>query len=351
MLLNSFISLPIQIGILVFTILFIILVILYFITNKIYNIFYGRRYDKTFLHFFTHNDFEGLNADSFEFKSSNNNTLKGNIYYYDLESYKGVIVVSHGLGVGHLQYTTEINHFAKLGFKVVSFDNTGCALSEGESINGLPQGIIDLKSCLEYIKTRDDLKNYKKVLFGHSWGGYSSINVLPFVNEEDNIVCVATMGAPYNSSEITYEILKNTSKILSFTKPFISLIEKNKFGLMCKLNTLSTLTNVDFDVLLVHGTNDNIVNYESNFKFVEERINIDRIQFLTVPNKRHRPNISDDATKYDELVNSEIKKLKKDKVTKEQLKEYHDNIDYYKLVEFDDDVMNQIDEFILKHFE
>lgn len=347
---NQLINQIILIISIVFSSLFFILFILYILTTKIYKTFYGRRYDKTFLHFFTHKDFNGLKAESFEFKTSNDTTLKGNIYFYDKDEYKGLIILSHGLGVGHLQYTTEINHFTELGFKVVSFDNTGCATSEGEAINGLPQGIIDLKNCLDYIKCRDDLKNYKKALFGHSWGGYSSINVLPFISEEDNIKCVVAMGTPYNSSEITYEILKDTSKIFFFTKPFISLIEKNKFGLLAKMNTLATLTNTNIDTLLVQGTKDNIVNYESNFKFVEDRLTKDNVEYLTVPNKRHRPNISDNATNYDEIVNNEIRNLKIRKATKEEIKDYHDKIDYNKLVEFDNYVMTHIDNFILKHF-
>ena len=336
--------------IIIFTILIIIFLLLFFITKNIYNMFYGRRYDKTFLHFFTHNDFEGLNAESIEFNTNNQNVLRGYIYSYNQNEYKGLIILSHGLGVGHLQYTCEINHFAKLGFKVLSFDNTGCATSDGEGINGLPQGIIDLKSCLNFIKTRDDLNHYKKVLFGHSWGGYSSINVLPFTNEEDHIVCVVTLGAPYNSSEITYEILKSNSKLFSFTGPFISLIEKNRFGLLAKMNTLSTLINTNVDTLLIHGDKDNIANYETNFKFVENNLNKSNIEFYTVKNKMHRPNISDDATRYDTLVNKEINDLKRNKSSKEKLKEYHDNIDYNKLVEFDNEVMTHIDEFILKHF-
>lgn len=341
----------IQVLTVIVTIIFLICTLLYLITLKIYKTVYDRRFDKTFLHFFTYKDYDGLNIESIEFKSNEDNTLKGFIYYYHRDNYKGLVVISHGLGVGHLQYTSEINHFAKLGFKVISFDNTGCATSEGKGINGLPQGIMDLKSCLDFIKTRDDLKYYKKVLFGHSWGGYSSINVLPFTNDEDNIVCVTTMGAPFNSSEITYEMLKANSKLLTFTGPFISMIEKNRFGLLSKMNTLATLSNIDKDVLLVHGTKDHIVNYQTNFKFVEDNLKKDNIEFYTVENKRHRPNISDIATSYDELVEKEIKDLKLKKSTKEELKKYHDNIDYYKLVEFDEKVMKHIDEFILKHFD
>lgn len=348
MLLSS--KLILNIIITIFTVIFLVLVILYLLTKKIYNVLYGRRYDKTFLHFFSHKDFDGLNAEEIEFKSTNDNTLKGKIYYYNNDTYKGLVVVSHGLGVGHLQYATEINHFARLGFKVLSFDNTGCALSEGEEINGLPQGILDLKSCLDFIKTRPDLNTYQKVLFGHSWGGYSCLNVLPFVNEEDKISCVVTMGAPYNSSEITYEILKSNSKILSFTKPFIYMIEKSRFGLLYKMNTLATLSNTKIDTLLVHGTKDNIVNYESNFKFVENLLDSKHVKFLTVNNKMHRPNISDEATEYEVYVNTTIAKFKKEKATKEVLKDFHDQIDYHKMVEFDDNVMNEIDNFILEHF-
>ena len=91
---------------------------------------------------------------------SNETKLLGNIYYYDYPTYKGVLIFAHGLGVGHLQYTHEINHFAKLGFKVVTYDNTGSAKSDGEATGGLPQGIMDLKSCLDFVRSRDDLKNY-----------------------------------------------------------------------------------------------------------------------------------------------------------------------------------------------
>ncbi len=339
-----------KIGVIVLTILVIIYILMYILTKKIYNILFSKRLDKTFLHFFTHNDFSSLEVEKIKFKSSNENTLRGLIYSYQSEIYKGIIVVSHGLGVGHLQYTKEIEHFAKLGFKVLAFDNTGCAESEGEAINGLPQGIIDLKSCLEFIKTREDLKSYKKILFGHSWGGYSSINVLPFTKEEDNIVGVVTLGAPYNSSEVFYDMLIQTSKGLKFTKPFISLIDKINFGDIAKMNTLASLSNVNYDALLIHGLEDPIVNYDNHFKFVFDNLKKDNIEFYSVEKKGHRPNISLEATNYEKKVNEDIANLKKNKASKEELKEYHDQIDYHKLTEFDDDVMNKIDEFILRHF-
>ena len=332
----------------ILTVILILFLIGYLITSKIYSFAFGKRLDSTNLHFFTKEDYNGLESTPIEFKSTNDNTLRGYIYYYDYPTYKGVLVFAHGLGVGHLQYTHEINHFAKLGFKVVTYDNTGCAKSDGEATGGLPQGIMDLRSCLDFIKTRDDLKNYKKVLCGHSWGGYSTINVLPFVKDEDNVLCAVAMGAPFNSSEALYEMVTKTSKVLSFTGFFISLIEKNKYGQIAKMNTLASLANVDIDIMLIHGTKDHIINYESNFKFVEDNLKKDNVTYLTVENKRHRPNISDEATAYDELIGKELREFKKG--SNKEIKEYYDNINYHKLVEFDDNVMKQIDEYILNHF-
>ena len=158
------------------------------------------------------------------------------------------------------------------------------------------------------------------------------------------------MGAPFSSVDVFSEMLAEVSKIFKFSRGFIAKIEKDYFGELSKMNTLATLSNTTIDTLLVHGTKDHIVKYETNFKFVEENINKDNIEFITVDNKRHRPNISDTATAYDELVGKEINELKKKKASKEELKNYHDNIDYNKLVEFDKDVMDKIDAFILKHF-
>ena len=64
-----------------FLVALIIFIILYVVTDKIYKGIYGRRFDKTFLHFFTHEDFDGLKIDPFEFKTNNDNTLKGNNTY------------------------------------------------------------------------------------------------------------------------------------------------------------------------------------------------------------------------------------------------------------------------------
>ena len=77
----------------IFTIILVLFILIYLLTNKIYNIAFGNRQDKTFLHFFTHEDYEGLNIEPIEFKSTNDNTLRGNIYFYNYETYKEYLVL------------------------------------------------------------------------------------------------------------------------------------------------------------------------------------------------------------------------------------------------------------------
>ena len=49
-------------------------------------------------------------------------------------------------------------------------------------------------------------------------------------------------------------------------------------------------------------------------------------------------------------MGKESLELQKRKATDEEMKAYYDSLNYHKLVEFDESVMNTIDEFILKHF-
>ena len=80
-------------------------------------------------------------------KKSNINNTKIDLKIYtnkNINEYEGVIVFVHGMGAGHLSYTTEINTIAKSGYKVLSYDNTGCCASDGKSMNGFYQAVLDL---------------------------------------------------------------------------------------------------------------------------------------------------------------------------------------------------------------
>lgn len=105
--------------------------------------------------------------------SNNGNGLAGYRYYRKGLKPKGLVVISQGLGVGGQQiYMDTASYLTKHGYMVFAFDVTGVDESEGKSINGTQQGVIDLDHDIKYIEKDKTMSRYPLVLFGHSWGGY-----------------------------------------------------------------------------------------------------------------------------------------------------------------------------------
>lgn len=102
-----------------------------------------------------------------QFKSNAGQMLRGYIYYKknNIEAKKGLIVVSHGFGGTHINYLDEINYFTNKGYYVLGFDNTGCGESEGDSMIGLPQAVVDLDYALRFIEKNNEFKNMPILLF------------------------------------------------------------------------------------------------------------------------------------------------------------------------------------------
>ena len=327
---------------------------LLFLAKKIRNMVFNKRYDdNNTLKYFYASDFENLETEPIEFISKGNKIV-GYIYKDStIMDYKGVIVFSHGLGVGHNQYTTEINHFAKFGFLVVSYDVSGTGKSEGKTIKGLTTALYNLKDALEFVESHPLLSNYKKMVVGHSMGAYAANNVTRFNQNLVGVVSMAGFDTPYgllseeigliNGTEI--KILRNLFKMLEF-------LEFGRDGL---LSSLEAFKNTDIKHLLVAGNKDNIVDTSKNFeRFKLELEEKDNFEYLLVEDRYHRPNISLEAATYDQETNMELNRLKtefKNKIPENINRKYYDSLDYRLLVELDDEVMLKIDEFILRCFE
>ncbi len=324
--------------------LIIMLVIIVMLMNK--SVFGHRIENPKHLKYFSVNDFSGLKANEFSFDNNNHEKLKGYIYMYDRDNYLGIIVVSHGIGGGHLAYITEIAHFASLGFKVISYDNTGTASSNGKKINGLPQAVMDLECCLSYIQNKEDLKKEKIILYGHSMGGYAVCNAVMLNNHIDGVVALAP--ADNYISLVRKNLIEKTGKRMSFLCWFFRINEKLKFKKYASLSTYNSLQTTKVNTLVVQGTMDNMVQLQQITKIANNNNN-PYVKYLLVPDKRHRPNISDEAVIYDLQVEFMFEKLKSEfkVVPDDKLFEFRDSIDYDLLVEFDNVVMEHIDSFIM----
>lgn len=62
------------------------------------------------------------------------------------------------MGGGHLSYTTEIDFFAKRGYLVLAYDQTGTMASDGKALRGMGQGFRDLLCAMQFAKENEKSK-------------------------------------------------------------------------------------------------------------------------------------------------------------------------------------------------
>lgn len=329
--------------------LIIIFIILLVISKLILNLAFGKRCEgNSKLKYFTAEDFDGLSAKPVEFKSNKGQILRGNIYTYKhIKEYEGLIIFVHGMGGGHLSYTTEINTLARAGFVVMGYDNTGTCSSEGKSLKGFFQSVIDLSHALKFVEGNKDLNKYSIELVGHSWGAYTVCQVLQF---KPNVKAVVAMSGPNSSAKLICNAMKNETKInFSFLKPFITTVNFLTFGTKGVKNTVDVLKNTKVPVLLLHGELDATAplgNSPISNKEIQEK---DNIKTIVYEGRFHNVYQTKESEEY--LNNTfgsltELNKKYKGKAPQSEINKIYDNIDYKKITEEDSDVMNTIIKFL-----
>lgn len=172
---------------------------------------------------------------------------------------KGIVVISHGIGGGADSYIKEAAYFAKRGYRVLSFSNTGSHESEGEGTMGLSQSVIDLDAALDYIEAQEEFEKLPVLLFGHSWGGYAVTSILNY----DHEIAAAASVAGYNTPmEMIMEWSKPNMGAISYVAyPYILAYQKVLFGAASNLSAAEGIDSVDTPVLIIHGTQDEVVSY------------------------------------------------------------------------------------------
>ncbi len=290
-------------------------------------------------------NFDNLNALPISFKSDKQQTLNGFLYSSaKVDAYKGLIVFSHGMGAGHLAYTTEINYFAQKGYIVLAYDNTGTCASEGEKIKGFAQGIIDLKYALDFVKTRDDLKDLSLLLVGHSWGAYSVSNVSA-LNPSVEIKGIVAFS-PFNSmNKLIRDIAKQKTKAnLSILSPFFDIINFVRFGKAGNLRTCDSINSNSIPTLIMHGGNDMQVTLKNSPVGKKHKIQ-DNPNARTVlyDSKYHNVYLAKEAEQY---LNDTFAKIESLGKNSPEAYEVYQNIDYSLITKEDLSVMETVSAFL-----
>ena len=199
---------------------------------------------------------DALPREEFTFPSGEN-MLKG--YYYPCERAKGLILVAHGFHAGADDYLPMIQYFVKHGYAAVAFDYTGTYDSEGESLVGMCQSLLDVDAAINYINKTRPYCNMPLFLVGHSWGGYAVASVLELQPRVKGAACIAPM---YNGYTIMWEKGEQyAGKAAAFPKPLFSQYLKAVFGKYIECDSVKGITSTDAPVVVAQGIDDTIITY------------------------------------------------------------------------------------------
>ena len=233
--------------------------------------------------YYSPEDFPEISVEEFGFVGSKGQRLAGYFYTKVGAREDRVILFEHGMGCGHRAYMREIATIVGRGYTVFAYDHTGTLASEGEHIGGLSQSLVDLNDAICALKASGRLEGRSLSVIGHSWGGFSSMNIGAFHKDITHIVAMSG----YPSVE---RMLKTVFRgLLSGYAPAVFRAEVEEFGGYAYANAAFSLTTTDAKVMLVHSKDDNT----SDFRMFEELRALlgkrDNITFLELDGKRHNP--------------------------------------------------------------
>lgn len=229
------------------------------------------------------------------FTSNKKQVLQGAFYRYPNTQYKALLVLPHGMGGGHDSYIAEMEYFARAGYLVFSYDNTGTNDSEGKKLIGLQQGPIDLNYALSYLETIPELAPLKVMLYGHSWGGYSVTAVNAYHHTIDAIVSVSGFEDPANS--LREHGRKMVGEKIEWFMPYVRIYETLLFGKDADLTGIQSLENTDAKTMIIHSADDTVVNFNDNYMAYYNRFQDDpRFTFMRLEDREHNAVLSKEAS-------------------------------------------------------
>jgi dienelactone hydrolase len=332
-------------------VLFLILFLIPFgLSVMIYEDNFGNRYETYVPRGRSMEEFPGLLSQRYTFTSKQGQKLAGYRYYKDTEEIKGVIMIAHGLGGGgHNNYMDVADYFTSHGYVVFAYDATGNDESEGSSVRGLPQGIIDLDYAIRFVKQTSDFKDLPILLFGHSWGAYSSGSVLKLHPD----VKAAVMVAGFNQSVdiIEEEGRRIAGDAMSVLMPYLALYERLKLGRYASYSCIEGFDGSDAGVMIIHSADDDMITKGISFDVFENRYRKDpRFQFVSYEDRGHNYVYYSDAAReyritFNQSFDQYISSLGEELTPEIKASYLKDNLDKKLLYDLDEELMDRIIDF------
>ena len=238
-------------------------------------------------------DYPGLRCTEFSFPNDKGKELAGYLYSYD-DDPKGIIVLAHGLGAGHIGYLGYADYFAQNGYYVFCYDVMGCDKSEGDNIGGVPQGVRDLETAITFVEESGNFPELPIGLFGHSWGGYSVSAVLNYHPEVKAVIECAGCNRSSDIFQLGAEDM--AGDFTDVMMPCVKFHEWLHYGKYASKTAINGFDNTDAAIMLVHSDVDEVVGSKYGYDQYIARYKDDpRFTFMVLEGRDHNYMFDDDS--------------------------------------------------------
>ena len=248
----------------------------------------------------------GLTYTEFNFKGDRGQNLRGYFYGDGATKPSRLIIFEHGMGCGHRAYLREIETIVNEGYQVFAYDHTGTLASEGEDIGGFSQSLSDLDHAIRALKASGIIGERRLSVIGHSWGGFSTLNISAYHPDIDSIVAISGYVS-------VYEMLRSILGPLKGYADAILRAESERFGAYAYADARYSLSLSPTRALVVHSKDDKtcpFVHFELMRSTLGER---EGVSFLECDGKDHNPNYTLNAVSKKNLFFKALTEMKKRK--------------------------------------
>lgn len=233
-------------------------------------------------------EFPGLRAEKYRFRSDGGQKLAGYRYYRKGQKVKAVVILAHGLGIGGQRaYMDTASCLTRHGFMVFGFDCTGVDGSEGDSMGGTQQGVMDLDHAIDFVEQNKTMKKYPLLLFGHSWGAYCAGAVLHYHPEVKAVAAVSGFDNPMAYMRGTLQG-KHLGLLSSYFMPAVKLKEWRDDGGVKAYSASEGFAAADADIMIIHSSDDPNVSLSAGFDIYKSKFkNSSRFRFKLYKDRGH----------------------------------------------------------------
>lgn len=304
---------------------------------------YTRCDDTGVAYYFSIKDFPGLLSEEYDFISSRGDTLRGYLYYYENPTPARLVVFDHGFGGGHLSYMKEIELLARRGYLVFAYDHTGCMRSGGESPNGMAQSLCDLNDAILQIKSDGRFSGFDISVVGHSWGGFSTMNISALHPEISHVAVI--------SGFVSVELLISSyfGGLMKGYRRAVMALEREANPYFVNFSGIESLKNSSAKALLIYSADDKMCKKNPHYdRLAAELSDRPDTELLLLDGRGHNPNYTADAVGYlGEYLKERARLLKRGGLsTKEERERFVASFDWDRMTAQDGAVWQKIFAFL-----